>query len=85
MQRTKRNLKNRPTSDLNSDAKPVVIHLINGETIDAPDHDTTDAWCLVYQEQRPGVEMKIPRESILYIDRVNDDSDAPVNGGDDGW
>lgn len=49
--------------------KPAEIHLINGETILAPDHDTTNSWCIVYKPTTTGIAKKIPREAILYIDR----------------
>jgi len=76
MQSTQRNLKNRPTPDGRDDVKPAAIHLINGDIIDAADHDTTNAWCIVYREATTGVAKKIPRESILYIDRC-----VTANGG----
>lgn len=49
--------------------KPAQIHLINGETIVAPDHDTNNNWCIIYKSVTTGIAKKIPRESILYIDR----------------
>lgn len=69
MQTTQRNLKNRPTSGVRDDAKPAVIHLVNGETIHADDHDASSDWVLELYADRPGVRKKIPREAILYIDR----------------
>ena len=85
MTRTQRNFKNRPTPDVRDDVKPAAIHLVNGDTIDAADHDTTDAWCIVYRAATTGVAKKIPRESILYIDRcetVNGDSHSENGGGE---
>ena len=84
MTRTQRNLKNRPTTDARSNAKPAVIHLVNGETIHADDHDTGEGdWVLELYADRPGVAKKIPREAILFIDL--DVTGEVVNRGEDSW
>ncbi|MFC7073026.1 hypothetical protein ACFQJ7_12845 [Halovenus rubra] len=87
MQHTQRKLKNRPTSDVRDDAKPVVIHLVNDDTIHAADHETRNGWVIVYRFTTTGIDKKVPRESVLFIDRVNDDGDDEPsrNGGEDSW
>jgi hypothetical protein len=70
MSSTQRNVKNHTTSSGRADAQPAVIHLNNGESIDAPDHDTRNGWVIVYYGETTGIDKKVPRESILYIDRV---------------
>jgi hypothetical protein len=86
MSSTERNFKNHTTSDGRSDAKPAVIHLVNGESIDAPDHDTRNGWVIVYYSSTTGIDKKVLRESVLYIVRVetvNADSQSN-NDRDDG-
>lgn len=77
MSSTERNVKNHTTSSGRTDAQPAVIHLQNGESIDAPDHDRLTGWVIVYYGETTGIAKKIPRESILYVERVE-----TVNGGD---
>jgi hypothetical protein len=66
--------KNPPSTRDAQHEKPAEIHLINGETILAPDHDTNNNWCIVYKSATTGIAKKIPREAILYIDRESGDT-----------
>lgn len=77
MQHTEGNLKNHPTSGERDDAKPVTIYLTSGDEIHAPDHETHDGWVIVFRGETTGIDKKIPRESILFIDRQN--------GGEGSW
>lgn len=75
-----------PLKTAGNDAKPARIVLTNDEEIDATHHFRTDnAYVCVYEGAREsGIDYRIPREQVRYIDttgdtfdRVDDASDAP--------
>jgi hypothetical protein len=54
-------------------AKPAEIHLVSGDTVTTPDFERSDGWVIVFCEGMTGIDKMVSQESILFINRVNDD------------